>query len=178
MNKDRASNKDLARKMDFVAIGFSIVVFILVGLMRTVRLDFAMDTSWMPAFNALCNSIVALCLVAALIFIKRKEVTKHQIAIYIAMFFSFLFLLSYVVYHFSTEEVSYCKEGGRLAYYVVLISHIILAGLSLPFILFTFIRGYTRQIDRHRRLARWVFPVWLYVAVTGPICFLMLKDCY
>jgi putative membrane protein len=97
---------------------------------------------------------------------------------YLAMVLSACFLLSYTGYHFTTEEILFCREGMiRSVYYVLLFSHIILAGLSLPFILLTFIRGFTGDYATHRKMAKWVFPVWLYVAATGPIVYLFLGPC-
>ena len=96
-----------------------------------------------------------------------------------AMLFSFFFLLSYVVYHFTTPETRYCKQGMiRTIYFFILISHIILAGLSLPFILLTFSRGISFMTEKHKKMARWVYPVWLYVMITGPVVYLMLRPCY
>jgi putative membrane protein len=86
-------------------------------------------------------------------------------------------LLSYIVYHAVTDPTKYGGDLG-IVYYPLLISHVILAALILPFILFTFARGYTNQVPAHRRLARWTFPVWLYVAITGPICYFMLMPYY
>ncbi|MEL6865661.1 MAG: DUF420 domain-containing protein [Bacteroidota bacterium] len=117
--------------------------------------------------------------VFALYFIKQGRVEAHRRAIYLALGLSAMFLLSYVVYHFTTEETRYCMEGNiRYVYFTLLITHVILAGLILPFILFTFIRAFTGQYEMHRKMARWVFPLWLYVAITGPICYLMLMPCY
>lgn len=115
----------------------------------------------------------------AIIYIKKKNVEMHRKFIFGAMACSFLFLLCYVMYHFTTQETKYCKEGiMRTLYFLLLFSHIVLAGVSLPFILVTFVRGFTGQIDKHVPLAKWVYPVWLYVAFTGPICYLMLYPCY
>jgi len=106
---------------------------------------------------------------------------------------SVLFLLSYVTYHFTTPETIYgdldhngvLSDTERLAagssrsiYMAILLSHIVLAGVSLPLVLLTFTRAYTNQFDRHKRMARWVYWLWLYVAVTGPVCYLMLKPYY
>ncbi|MCL4157717.1 UNVERIFIED_CONTAM: hypothetical protein GTU68_034633 [Idotea baltica] len=103
----------------------------------------------------------------------------HRKLMTTAMLLSALFLLSYVVYHFTTPETKFCGEGAiRMVYFFFLITHIILAAAILPFILFTYIRAYTNQFEKHVKLARWVFPLWLYVAVTGPILFLMLSPCY
>ena len=92
---------------------------------------------------------------------------------------SLLFLLSYVAYHTTTEETKYCAEGAiRYVYFFLLITHVVLAGIIFPFILFTFVRAVTGQFDRHKKLAKYVYPLWLYVAITGPVLFLMLMPCY
>ncbi|MEN0006704.1 MAG: DUF420 domain-containing protein, partial [Bacteroidota bacterium] len=135
----------------------------------------------------------AVTLLIAFYFIKQKNIAAHRKAMTTAMGLSVLFLLSYVAYHFTSSSVVFgdinadgilsadeasAVAGIRPFYLTLLISHIILAGLILPFILFTFIRAYTNQIDRHRKMARWVFPIWLYVAITGPICYYMLMPYY
>ncbi|MBK9742155.1 MAG: DUF420 domain-containing protein [Saprospiraceae bacterium] len=168
-----------AAVLNKISVVFTIVVLILVGLMRQYKFDVGIDFSFLPAVSSMLNSIVAVCLVMALIFIKRKQVEKHKKAIYAAMIFSALFFVCYILYHFTTVETRFCKEGAiRTIYYVLLFSHIILAGISLPFILFTFVRGFTYQVDRHRKMARWVFPIWLYVAISGPLVYILLKPCY
>lgn len=170
---------NLANKLNKLSIGVSIVVLLLVGLMRQVKIDLGVDFSFIPPISATLNSMVSVCLLAALYFIKRKDITNHKRAIFAALAFSALFLLCYVLYHFTTEETRFCQEGSiRNVYYFLLITHIILAGISLPFILITFTRGFTYQVDKHKKMARWVYPIWLYVAITGPICYLMLKPCY
>jgi putative membrane protein len=90
-----------------------------------------------------------------------------------------LFLVSYITYHLVTEPTSFGGEGFiKIVYFVLLITHILAAAIILPFILFTFIRGYTMDIPAHKRIAKWTFPIWMYVAVTGPICYLMLMPYY
>jgi putative membrane protein len=136
---------------------------------------------------------VTVALVVAIVAVKRGRIALHRQAILAAMGFSVVFLLCYVAYHFTNLEVPFGDANGdgvldaaeraavggtRTVYLLLLISHIVLAGLSLPCILFTFIAGWTHRFAAHRRLARWVFPMWLYVAVTGPICYLMLKPYY
>ena len=118
-------------------------------------------------------------LIAALFFIKAKNITMHRNMIFMAMICSFFFLLSYVAYHFTTPETKYCGEGTiKIVYFFILITHIILAGTSLPFILLTFNRGITHSVENHKKMARWVYPIWLYVMITGPIVYLMLRPCY
>ncbi|MBK7223657.1 MAG: DUF420 domain-containing protein [Saprospiraceae bacterium] len=170
---------ELAVKLNRIAYVVSALVLVLVGIMRRVKIDLGIDFSFLPPVHAILNTLVAICLIAALWFVKQKNIRLHQFSIYGAMVFSALFLLCYVLYHFTTEETKYCFEGSsRTLYFVLLVSHIVLAGLSLPFILITFIRGYTHEIEKHRKIAKYVYPVWLYVAITGPLCYLMLYPCY
>ncbi|MBL7775445.1 MAG: DUF420 domain-containing protein, partial [Saprospiraceae bacterium] len=109
----------------------------------------------------------------------KKNVVAHRRSIYAAMVCSGLFLVSYVLYHFTTPETRFGGTGFiRTLYFFILITHVVLAAVILPFILLTFNRAYTAQYERHRKMARWVFPLWLYVAITGPICYLMLRPYY
>ena len=166
------------KKLNTVAWTVTLIVWLLVGVMRRVKFESPVDLSFLAGVNALFNTGVTIALLAALYFIRRQEVIRHRSSIYVAMLLSAGFLVTYVLYHFTNEEIVYCKEGmERSVYYFVLFSHIILAGLSLPFILMTFIRGYVGDYERHRRMAKWVYPVWLYVAVTGPVVYLMLYPC-
>lgn len=174
-----APNDILASKLNKISIVLSVVVLALVGLMRRVKIDLGIDFSFIPPISAVLNTLVAICLLLALYFVKQKDILKHKRAIFSALAFSALFLLCYVLYHFTTVETTYCQDGNiKYVYYFLLITHIVLAGISLPFILLTFTRGYTYQVEKHRKMARWVYPIWLYVAITGPVCYLMLKPCY
>ncbi|MFZ4633748.1 MAG: DUF420 domain-containing protein [Saprospiraceae bacterium] len=172
-------NPTLEKQLNVVAYIVSAVVLLLVAFMRRVKIDLGIDFSFLPPLHASLNAVTAVVLLFALYFIKQKQVDQHRKAIYLAFVCSALFLLSYVLYHFTTPETRYGGEGMmRTAYFVLLISHITLAAGIFPFILLTFIRAYTGQFARHRRMARWVFPIWLYVAVTGPIVYLMLLPYY
>ncbi|MDX1479650.1 MAG: DUF420 domain-containing protein [Saprospiraceae bacterium] len=172
-------NIALARRLNIVAWVISALVLGLVVMMRRIKLETSVDFSMLPAVHAAINTITSLVLIMAFVQIRKKRVERHRRLMYVAIFLSLLFLLSYVTYHITTPETAYCKEGSiRMVYFTLLISHIVLAAIIFPFILFTFIRAYTRQYDRHRRMARWVFPIWLYVAVSGPIVYLMLRPCY
>ena len=183
----------LEKKLNKLAWALSAAVLLLVGLMRAVRIPTSIDFGFLPPIHATLNALTAVALVVALVFIKQKQVARHRAAIYTAMGLSVLFLLSYVVYHFTSVEVRYgdADHNGivdaaeraavgamRPVYLVLLISHIVLAGGILPFILLTFNRAFTAQYPRHKAMARWVFPLWLYVAVSGPLCYLMLRPFY
>ncbi len=172
-------NLILAKKLNIAATIISVLVLILVGVMRQAKLDVGIDFSFLPPYHAVFNTIVTVFLLLALYFVKNGNISMHRKSIYGALTFSALFLICYVLYHFTTEETKFCQVGSiRTVYFLLLITHIVLAGISLPFILFTFIRGYTGQTVAHKKMARWVYPIWLYVAITGPICYLMLKPCY
>ncbi len=167
------------KRLNLLAYIVSAAVLFLVVLMRRVKLDVGVDFSFLPPFHATLNAVTALILMVAFWFIKQKNVQAHRRAIYAAMVCSALFLLSYVLYHFTTPETRYGGEGVlRYIYFFFLITHVVLAAAILPFILLTFNRAYTGQFERHKKMARWVFPLWLYVAITGPICYLMLRPYY
>lgn len=166
------------KSLNRIAWVISVVVWLLVGAMRQYKIPVEADLSFLAGLNALFNTGVTIALLAAFYFIKNKRIEAHRRSIYVAMVLSAGFLLSCVGYHFTSEEIEYCGEGTwRTVYYFVLFSHIILAGLSLPFILLTFIRGYSGDYTTHRRMAKWVFPIWLYVAATGPLVYLFLLPC-
>ncbi|PHN05012.1 DUF420 domain-containing protein [Flavilitoribacter nigricans] len=189
------ANLSLARKLNVYAWIISGAVLFLVGLMRRVKIDLpaGWDMSFLPPFHATLNALTAVVLLVALYFIKQKNIEAHRKAIYVAMGLSVLFLLSYVAYHFTTPETIFGDADGngvlsdaerlevagqRTVYLVLLLTHIVLAALILPFILFTFIRAYTGQFEKHRKMARWVWPLWFYVAITGPIAYYMLAPYY
>lgn len=177
----RPPKEALAAKLRIVAWIVSAVVLLLVGVMQRVRLDLpeGWSTSMLPPFHAAVNALGALVLVVALVFIKRGRVGLHRAAMMVAMGLSVLFLLSYVAYHLTNDPTRYPADAPmRGLYLILLLTHIVTAAVSFPFILFTFVAAWTNRFAAHRRLARWVFPLWLYVAVTGPVCYLMLRPYY
>lgn len=172
-------NRALARKLNVVVWIITAIVLVLVGMMRRVKIPTDIDFSFLPPLHSTLNALTAIVLIVALYYIKQRNVQAHQKSMYVAIGLSLLFLLSYVTYHFTTDETLFCKEGLiRTVYFIVLISHVVLAAVIFPFILFTFVRAYTGQIARHRKMAKWVWPLWFYVAVSGPIVYLMLRPCY
>lgn len=173
------------------------LVLVLVGLMRQpelkIELPPGIDFKFLPPIHAALNTGVAILLVAAVLAVKAGRIQAHKALILGAMGLSVLFLLGYVAYHFTNDETIFGDLNGnglvdseefekvgstRYVYVVLLITHIVAAGVSLPLILLTFTAAWTNHFRKHRNMARWVFPVWLYVAVTGPICYLMLRPYY
>lgn len=136
--------------------------------------------AWMgklPMLHALINGTCALLLIASLLAVKRKNIARHRLFNTAAMALSVLFLISYVIYNYFAGDTSY---GGdyRGLYLFILISHIVLAGLSLPFILLAYYRGMSGSVMKHKRLVRFTYPVWLYVCVTGVLVYLFLAPYY
>ncbi len=193
----RPPQEALSKKLGIAAWIVTAAILVLVGLMRRpefhITLPDGVSLSFLPAFHAGVNAVAAITLIAALIAVKQGRIALHRRFMVAAMGLSVLFLLSYVAYHFTANEVRYgdansdgtldaveraAIAGTRTFYLILLVSHIVLAGISLPFILFTFIAGWTNRFAAHRKLARWVFPLWLYVAITGPICYWMLRPYY
>ena len=172
-------NTALAKKLNVYATIVSAVVLLLVATMRQIpRLDLGIDFSFLPAVYSATNLGAAICLLFSLNFIRQKKIEQHRKMNYLALTLSTLFLLMYVLYHITTPEIKYCGEGAiRTVYFILLVTHVVLAAVSFPFILFTFIRGYTMQVEKHKKMARWVYWVWLYVAITGPVVYLMLRPC-
>ena len=184
-------NLQLEKRLNIAAYIVSAVVLLLVTAMRNFpKLDLGVDFSFLPPVHAVLNATAAVCLLFALYYIKQKNVLAHRRMIYAALTCSALFLLCYVLYHSTTPEIKFGDSdhnglvdvaeiaavgGMRGVYLIILITHITLAALILPFILLTFNRAFTNQFDRHKKMARWVYPIWLYVAITGPVCYLMLQ---
>lgn len=172
-------NKKLAKYLDYTTYVITVGILLMVFFMRKINLNSSIDFSFLPPLYSTLNALTALCLIYAYVQIRRKNIEKHKKAMIMAVSLSFLFLLMYVLYHLTTADTLFCKEGWiRPVYFFILITHIVLAAFSFPFVLFTFTRGITNLIDKHKKLARWVFPIWLYVAITGPIIYLLLYPCY
>jgi uncharacterized membrane protein YozB (DUF420 family) len=133
----------------------------------------------LPLVNALLNSLSALLLCCGYIAICRRAVSLHKTCMLAACVTSTLFLISYLTYHYHVGSKPFTGQGNiRLVYFTVLISHTILAVVIVPLVLLTLMRAWKAQWNRHRRLARWTLPLWLYVSVTGVIIYIMLYQLY
>lgn len=160
---------------------FSVVVFVVVVVLGRVKLDIDMgfDIHIFALANAIINSIIAVLLVGALVAVKSKKYELHRKMMFGALILSILFLLSYILHHLLAGDTKFGGEGAiRYFYYFILITHVILAALILPFILFTAYRGLTAEWPQHRKLAKITWPLWLYVAVTGPLVYIMISPYY
>ncbi|HEY7555314.1 MAG TPA: DUF420 domain-containing protein [Candidatus Binatia bacterium] len=133
------------------------------------------SASQLPTLNAALNTFSAVFLCAGYLFIRAKNVRAHRACMLSAFACSALFLVSYLIYHYQVGSVPYKGQGGiRAVYFAILLTHTILATAVVPLALITLYRALSESFDAHRRIARWTFPVWLYVSVTGVIVYMML----
>lgn len=174
-------NPELAHKLTRINLVLTLIVWTLVGSMQRIHLQLpdGVDLSFLPAFNAIINSLVAICLISAGIAIWAQHAKLHRSLILAAVGLSALFLISYVTYHITAGETKFGGQGSvRTVYFSLLISHIALAAISFPIILQSLVYAFSCQFAKHRRMVRWAYPMWLYVAITGPIIYLMLRSYY
>lgn len=133
----------------------------------------------LPKLNALINGTCSLLLLLSLYFIKQKNIEIHKKLNIITFCLSAVFLLSYITYHWMAQETTFPADNSlRPVYLTILISHIILAALVLPLILLSFHKGFQNQVEKHKKLVRFAFPIWLYVTVTGVVVYLMISPYY
>jgi len=174
---------------------FSVVVFLAVSVLTKIKLnvDLGFDVHLFAAFNAFVNATIAVLLVAALVAVKNGKYLLHKQIMMAALVLSILFLVSYIAHHLLAGEAKFgdadhdgivtdaekvAVGGIRTIYFIILITHIILAAVILPFILFTAYRALTAEFPLHKKLAKITWPLWFYVAVTGPIVYWMIKPFY
>ena len=154
----------------------SIVIPIAVAALFGIRVD-GVDLSFLPPFYAGINGVTAILLIGALVAIKRKNMNLHQRLIQTCLALSLLFLLCYVAYHMTSDSTTY-KGEMKAVYYFILISHILLSIAVIPVVLFTYLFAWEGKFDKHKKWTRFAFPIWLYVAVTGVIVYLMISPHY
>ena len=134
-----------------------------------------MSMSDLPALNATLNGVAGLCLAAGYYFIRNRNRDLHRACMLAAFAASALFLISYTVYHANTGSKPFPGSGPiRAVYFFILITHVVLAAAILPLAIVTLARALRKRFDRHRRIARWTLPIWLYVSVTGVVIYVML----
>jgi putative membrane protein len=183
------------KKAGWLIITFSVIVFSAVLLLSKIKLDvdLGFDVHVFALLNSLINSVVAILLLLALLAVKTKKYETHKKLMLTAMLLSILFLLSYICHHLLAGDTRFgdIDHNGmlseaektaasplRIIYYIILGTHIPLAGIILPFILFTAYRALIGEYPKHKKLARITWPVWFYVAVTGVIVYVMISPYY
>ena len=159
----------------------SFVVFAAVAILSRVQLkvDLGFNVHVFAQINAVLNSCVSILLIWGLIAVRSKNYLLHKRVMLAAIILSALFLVSYIAHHLLSGDTKYGGEGAiRYVYFVILITHIFLAAIILPFILYTAYRALTGDFSKHKKLAKYTFPLWLYVSVTGVIVYLMISPYY
>lgn len=160
-----------------LSIVIPLAVAVLLGVRQKVELG--EWTKALPHFNAILNTTTAVALVIGLFAILRGNVSLHRLCMTIAFSLGALFLVSYVLYHLSNESTKFGGEGlVRYVYFFILISHIVLSIVVVPFVLLALYYALSSQFDRHVKTVRWAFPIWLYVSVTGVLAYLMISPYY
>ena len=171
---DPSNERFWIRIIAIVSVAISAVVCFLILGPRPEGLEGALDVSALPHVNATLNSLTTIFLFVAFILIKKGDIKGHKKAMLAAFGTSTLFLVTYVVYHWFKAGPKAYVGDFVLTYRFILISHIILAAVILPFILLTLYRGWHMNVEKHRAMAKYTFPTWIYVSITGVIVYAML----
>ena len=157
----------------------SIVIPVVVAILFTVRIPNVASLSFLPPIYATVNGITTVILLLALKAIKSKNINLHKNLMKTAIALSLAFLLMYVAYHMTSDPTPFGGEGAiAYLYYFILISHIILSIILIPLVLTSYVRAIQAQFDPHKKISKITFPIWLYVAVTGVVVYLMISPYY
>lgn len=169
------------KKAGIIIITLSVIVFITVAFLSRyeLKVDLGFNPHIFATINAGINFTVSILLALGLLLVKSKQYIWHKRVMMIAMILSALFLVSYITHHLLTGSTEYRGSGPiKYVYYVILGTHILLAALILPFILYTAYRGLTGEFSRHKKIGKLTWPIWFYVSVTGVIVYFMISPYY
>ncbi|WP_108802216.1 DUF420 domain-containing protein [Aquimarina sp. Aq107] len=177
------STSEVEKKYNKWIIILSIVIPLAVAALFGVnlrKLGYDVEPlTFLPPIYASINGLTAVVLIAALWAIKNKKLQLHENLMKFAITCSVLFLVMYVAYHMTSDSTKFGGEGLiKYVYYFILITHIVLSIVVIPFVLITYVRALAKNFDRHRKIAKITFPIWLYVAITGVIVYLMISPYY
>ena len=179
-NKSKLISAEQKVRGWIIAISVIIPLAVAVLIFMPTKLNLGSDLVYfLPHLNAVINTAATIALIAAIVFIKNKNIAYHGASMTIAFILGAIFLVSYVVYHAAAESTSFGGEGiVKSIYYFLLITHIVLAAVALFPILFAYYYGYTDQREKHRKVVKFAYPIWLYVTVTGVVVYLMISPYY
>jgi putative membrane protein len=176
------SDKLISRIITAISIFVLVVVVILQSKILNIFPQKEAIPTWvfsLPLLNAIINGTCSILLLLSLYFIKKKDIKTHKNLNILTFILSSLFLVSYIIFHATGIKTTYGGVGLiRTVYYIILITHIILAAIVLPLVLFSFQKGLQMKVEEHRKLVRWTYPIWLYVTVSGVIVYLMISPYY
>lgn len=175
MSKDHSDNKKYNKWIWIL----SIVIPVGVIALFNVKIPGVERLGFLPPIYATLNGLTALLLITAVIQIKKGNRKAHEQLIKTAIVFSMLFLILYIIYHITSDSTKFGGEGTiKYLYYFVLLTHIVLSVVVIPFVLITFVRGFTGQFVAHKKIAKITFPLWLYVAISGVVVYIMISPYY
>lgn len=167
-----------SKKYNTWIVILSIAIPLAVAALFSVKIDVQLPV-FLPPIYATLNAFTSVLLIGAFWAIKNKKIALHEKLMKTAIAFSVLFLVLYVAYHITSDSTKFGGEGAlKTVYFIILISHIFLSVLVIPFVLITFVRAITNQVELHKKIARFTFPLWLYVAVTGVVVYIMISPYY
>lgn len=180
MNKQNKKAIFVIGLLTVVVLGLVTILYSGVNLRETFDANYPnFDKKMLPLWNAIFNFLVFGVLIMAYRAIRAKKIEQHRRWIYLACILSTLFLLNYVFYHSIADSTKYGGTGWlRGVYFILLLTHVVLAAVSFPFIVYTAFLGHTMQVDAHRKMTKWVFPIWLYVALSGVLVYLFISPYY
>lgn len=157
----------------------SVLIPLVVALLFRVRIPNVAPLSFLPPIYATINGLTAVFLLLAVWAVKNGKITLHQRLMKVCILFSVLFLGMYVAYHMTSDSTPYGGEGAlRIVYFLILITHILCSIVIIPLVLITYVRALAQRFDRHKRIAKISFPIWLYVAISGVVVYLMIAPYY
>ena len=176
-------NSSLEKKFSKYIVAVSILIPVAVAFLFMVKLkDLGFNVSplpFLPPIYATINGITAIVLIAGVLAIKKGNRILHQRLMTSAIALSLAFLVMYIAYHMTTDSTKFGGEGAiKIVYFSILITHIILSIAVIPLVLITYVRALAERFDRHKKIAKITFPIWLYVAVTGVVVYLMISPYY
>ena len=167
------------KKYNRLIVILSVAIPIVVAALFGIKIPNVEPLTFLPPIYASTNALTALVLVVAFWAITNKKIKLHQRLMQFAIILSILFLTMYVAYHMTSDSTKYGGEGAmKYLYYIILITHIVLSVVVIPFVLITYVRAITNNIEQHKKIARITFPLWLYVAVSGVLVFIMISPYY
>lgn len=176
MNKDNIILDE--KKYNKWIVALSIVIPLVVAALFGIKIDAELPV-FLPPIYASINALTAVVLIIAVLAIKNKKRQLHENLMKFAIGLSIIFLVMYVAYHMTSESTKFGGEGTiKYIYYFILFTHIILSVMVIPFVLITYVRAITNNFERHKKIAKITFPLWLYVAITGVIVYLMISPYY
>lgn len=169
----------MKKKYNIAITVLSILIPIVVAILFSVRIPNVEPLSFLPPIYASINALTAVLLILAVIAIKKGNLDTHRLIMKICIGLSVLFLAMYVAYHMTSDPTPYGGEGAmKVIYFFILITHIVLSVIIIPLVLITFVRAWIGEYRRHKKIAKITFPLWLYVAVSGVVVYLMISPYY